>query len=325
MTPAEPLLDIGGLSVRYGNATSPVLAVEDVSLSIGRGERVGLVGESGSGKSSVAFAVTRLLRAPGEVVAGRAVFEGTDLLRLDDAGANRVRGARLAMVYQDPFTFLNPLMRVGDQVAEVLLAHRRVTAEQARERTVALIERLGLRPGPVTARKYPHQLSGGQRQRLVIAMAIVAEPTLIIADEPTTALDVTVQAQILRLLSRSVEELGSSLLLISHDLSVIRLMCQRVYVMYAGQIVEAGETETMFTSPRHPYTAALVAASERALDERNRFPTIAGTPPDLRHPPAGCRFADRCAFRMDVCVRQPALLPTPDGGRVACWLEHPAP
>jgi oligopeptide/dipeptide ABC transporter ATP-binding protein len=323
VTVAEPLLKIDGLSVSYGGTPAPMLAVEDVSLTVGRGERVGLVGESGSGKSSVAFAVSRLLREPGQVVAGRAVFEGTDLLRLDDDGMNRVRGARLGMVYQDPFTFLNPVMRVGDQVAEVLRAHRKMTAEQARERTLALLERLGLRPGPVTARKYSHQLSGGQRQRVVIAMAIVAEPALIIADEPTTALDVTVQAQILRLLSRSVDEIGSSLLLISHDLSVIRLMCQRVYVMYAGQIVEAGETETIFSSPHHPYSAALVAASERELDEQNRFPTIAGTPPDLRHPPAGCRFADRCASRMDVCVRQPTLVPTSDGGRVACWLEHP--
>ena len=325
MTVAEALLEIGGLSVSYGGAPSPMLAVEDVSLTVGRGERVGLVGESGSGKSSVAFAVSRLLRAPGQVVAGHAIFEGTDLLRLDDDSMNRVRGARLGMVYQDPFTFLNPVMRVGDQVAEVLHAHRKMTAEQARERTLALLERLGLRPGPVTARKYSHQLSGGQRQRVVIAMAIVAEPALIIADEPTTALDVTIQAQILRLLSRSVNEIGSSLLLISHDLSVIRLMCQRVYVMYAGQIVEAGDTETIFTAPRHPYTAALVAASERAVDERNRFATIAGAPPDLRHPPNGCRFAERCAFRMDVCDRPPPPRPTSSGGQVACWLEQPEP
>jgi oligopeptide/dipeptide ABC transporter ATP-binding protein len=322
---AETLLEIDGLSVSYGGAPAPMLAVDDVSLTVGHGERVGLVGESGSGKSSVAFAVTQLLRAPGQVVAGHAVFEGTDLLRLDDDGMNRVRGARLGMVYQDPFTFLNPVMRVGDQVAEVLRTHRQLTAEQARERTLALLERLGLRPGPVSARKFPHQLSGGQRQRVVIAMAIVAEPTLIIADEPTTALDVTVQAQILRLLSRSVDEIESSLLLISHDLSVIRLMCRRVYVMYAGQIVETGDTEAIFTAPRHPYTAALVAASERALDEWSRFPTITGVPPDLRHPPTGCRFADRCAYRMEICDRPPALRPTPAGGLVACWLEQPAP
>jgi oligopeptide/dipeptide ABC transporter ATP-binding protein len=317
-----PQLEISGLSVSYGTPARPMLAVDDVSLTVGRGERVGLVGESGSGKSSVAFAVTRLLRPPGRVVQGQARFAGTDLLQLDDDAMNQLRGSQLGIVYQDPFTFLNPVMRVGEQVTEVLRAHRALAAGQARARAVTLFERLGLRPGALTAGKFPHQLSGGQRQRVVIAMAIVAEPTLVIADEPTTALDVTVQAQILRLLARSVDEIGSSLLLISHDLSVIRLMCQRVYVMYAGQIVESGDTAAIFSSPRHPYTAALVAASARALNDQNRFPTIAGAPPDLRHPPAGCRFAARCAHRMAVCSRPAPLLPTAAGGQAACWLEE---
>jgi len=322
---AESLLEISGLVVNYGGPRTPMHAVDGVSLSISRGERVGLVGESGSGKSSVAFAVTRLLRAPGEVIEGRAIFEGADLLQLGEAEMNRVRGARLTMVYQDPFTFLNPLMRAGDQVSEVLRAHGGVSLAAARARAVDLIEQLGLQPGLVTARKYPHQLSGGQRQRLVIAMAIISQPSLIIADEPTTALDVTVQAQILSLLSRSVDNLGSALLLISHDLSVIRLMCQRVYVMYAGRIVESGATESIFTAPQHPYTAALLAASERQLTPSSRFATIPGAPPDLRHPPVGCRFADRCDFRMDICARDPLLEPGPTGGSVACWLERTAP
>ena len=321
MSGADPLLEIAGLKVSYGSPAAPMLAVDDVSLTVGRGERVGLVGESGSGKSSVAFAVMGLLRSPGRVVAGNARFGGTDLLRLDDDGMNRVRGARLTMVYQDPFTFLDPVMRVGDQVVEVLRAHRDMTGAEACERSLALFERLGLRPGALAARKYPHQLSGGQRQRVVIAMAIVSEPTLVIADEPTTALDVTVQAQILRLLAQSVDEIGSSLLLISHDLSVIRLMCKRVYVMYAGQIVEVGDTATIFTSPRHPYTAALIAASERAPDEQNRFPTIGGVPPDMRRPPSGCRFEPRCVYRMEACLQQPPLRPTATGGEAACWLE----
>jgi oligopeptide/dipeptide ABC transporter ATP-binding protein len=258
-------------------------------------------------------------------VAGTARFEGIDLLTLGDDAMNRIRGAQLGMVYQDPFTFLNPVMRVGEQVTEVLRAHRAASEEQARQRTLALFERLGLRPAGLTARKYPHQLSGGQRQRVVIAMAIISEPTLVIADEPTTALDVTVQAQILSLLTRSVNEIGSSLLLISHDLSVIRLLCQRVYVMYAGQIVESGDTQAIFTAPHHPYTASLIAASERALDEGNRFRTIAGAPPDLRHTPTGCRFADRCVYRMDICSQPPQQWPTPSGGQAACWLEQPQP
>jgi oligopeptide/dipeptide ABC transporter ATP-binding protein len=320
----EPLLEIRGLRVDYGRGPTRTRAVDDVSLSVSRGERVGLVGESGSGKSSVAFAVTRLLRAPGEIVGGSAMFEGADLFRLDEPALNRIRGARLGMVYQDPFTFLNPLMRAGDQISEVLRAHTRVSTSQASHRAVQLIERLGLRPGSVTARKYPHQLSGGQRQRVVIAMAICAQPSLIIADEPTTALDVTVQAQILRLLLQNVEELGSSLLLISHDLAVIRLMCTRVYVMYAGEIVESGTTESLFSSPSHPYTAALVAASERHRGSDGQFPTIPGVPPDLRHPPSGCRFAERCEFRMSICATHPVLEPAGSGGCVACWLERTA-
>jgi peptide/nickel transport system ATP-binding protein len=318
------LLDVRRLSVDYGYGSAAVHAVSDVSLSVRPGERVGLVGESGSGKSSVAFAITRLLRAPGHVVGGSATLLGADLLSLDEADMNRVRGARLGIVYQDPFTFLNPVMRVGDQVTEVLTAHGKVSSAEAHSRMLRLIERLGLRPARLVAGKYPHQLSGGQRQRLVIAMAIIAQPSLIIADEPTTALDVTVQAQILRLMSHMIDELGSSLLLISHDLAVIRLMCSRVYVMNAAQIVESGSTQSIFRAPRHPYTAALVAASQRSRGPNGQFATIAGTPPDLHHPPDGCRFMDRCPYRMQICSQPPGLDPTPEGGRVACWLEHAA-
>jgi peptide/nickel transport system ATP-binding protein len=320
MTGAAPLLEVDGLTVRYPGLRGAVTAVDGVRLEVGEGERVGLVGESGSGKSTVAFATSRLLRPPGEVAGGSVRFEGEDLLALDEAAMDRVRGARLGMVYQDPFTFLNPVLRVGDQVGEVLRAHSRAGRAEARERAVELLGRLGLEPAVAIARKYPHQLSGGQRQRVVIAMAAVAQPRLLIADEPTTALDVTVQAQILRLLARTVADLGSSLLLISHDLAVVRLMCERVYVMYAGRIVESGPTERLFASPRHPYTEALIRASSRALGEGGRFATIAGAPPDLRHPPAGCRFAERCPARIEECATSPNLRPVPEGGEVACWV-----
>ncbi len=317
-----PLLEVRGLRVEYPSRAGALVAVDGIDFSIGTGERVGLVGESGSGKSSAAFAIAGLLRAPGRIASGSVRFEGQELLELDSDGMNRLRGTRMAMVYQDPFTFLNPVLTVGDQVTEVLRSHRLLGPGKARAETQAAFERLGLTPASVVTKKYPHQLSGGQRQRVVIAMAAIANPRLLIADEPTTALDVTVQAQILDQLSRTVDEIQSSLLLISHDLAVIRLMCDRVYVMYAGQVVESGTAEQIFDSPRHPYTQALVRASRRQLDEDGRFPTIPGSAPDLRHPPRGCRFASRCPFRFDRCTEAPPLIPRGDGGRAACWLPE---
>ena len=313
-----PLLDIRGLRVEYPAGDTTLTGVDGVDLEVGEGQRVGLVGESGSGKSSLAFSVMRLLRSPGRISGGRIGFEGRDLLSLDEAGCNAVRGPGIAMVYQDPFTFLNPLIRVGDQVAETLLMHdaRARPAAQA----IAMLERLGLRPAAVMARKYPHQLSGGQRQRVVIAMALIGRPRLLVADEPTTALDVTVQAQILRVLSSTVAELGTALLLISHDLSVIRLMCEFVYVMYAGKIVECAPAAELFAAPKHPYTQALLRASHHDVGVDRRFVTIPGTPPDLRRPDLGCRFAQRCPLRMDICATAPVLASVgPRGAQAACW------
>jgi oligopeptide/dipeptide ABC transporter ATP-binding protein len=316
-----PLLNIAGLKVQYPGADADLVAVDGVDLHVGEGERVGLVGESGSGKSTLAFAAARLLREPGRATEGRVDFEGRDLLALDEAGCNAVRGARIAMVYQDPFTFLNPLIRVGDQIAEPLRVHAGVSRAEARGQAVAVLEGLGLRPGAMMARKYPHQLSGGQRQRVVIAMALINRPRLLVADEPTTALDVTVQAQILRVLARMIAELKTALLLISHDLAVIRLMCERVYVMYAGKIVESGPAAELFAAPRHPYTQALLRASGHAVDAGRRFFTIPGAPPDMRRPPDGCRFAHRCPHRMEICANPPPLLPVgPSGTEAACWL-----
>ena len=320
----SPLLAISKLRVEYPAAGATLIAVDGIDLQVRQGQRVGLVGESGSGKSTLAFATTRLLRSPGRA-SGRIEFEGRDLLSLDEAGCNAVRGSRIAMVYQDPFTFLNPLIPVGDQVGETLRMHGGLSRAEARAHAEAMLERLGLRPAAVVARKYPHQLSGGQRQRVVIAMALIARPLLLVADEPTTALDVTVQAQILRVLSSIVAELGTSLLLISHDLAVIRLMCDFVYVMYAGKIVEYGPAGDLFAAPRHPYTQALLQASGHEVDSNRRFFTIPGAPPDLRHPPQGCRFAHRCPHRMDICAEAPALIADGrSGGHVACWLDLPA-
>jgi oligopeptide/dipeptide ABC transporter ATP-binding protein len=319
----SPLLSIRGLRVEYPLESGTVTAIDGVDLEVGKGQRVGLVGESGSGKSTLAFAATRLLRSPGRATEGRVDFEGQNLLSLDENSCNEIRGAKIAMVYQDPFTFLNPLIRVGNQIGETLRTHGGISRVQARARTVALLERLGLRPGAMVTRKYPHQLSGGQRQRVVIAMALINRPTLLVADEPTTALDVTVQAQILRVLSGVIDEFGTSLLLISHDLAVIRLMCDRIYVMYAGKIVESGPASELFAAPKHPYTQALLQASGRSVDSSRRFSTISGAPPDMRRPPQGCRFVYRCPYRMDICAEPPPLVQvSSSGAEAACWLNE---
>ncbi|NTI78561.1 ABC transporter ATP-binding protein [Rhizobium rhizogenes] len=323
MPDTDELLTIVDLTVEYPSPGGTLKAVEGVSLAVGRGERVGIVGESGSGKSTTAFAAMGLLRTPGRVTAGQIVLDRQDVAALDERAMNALRGTRMAMVYQDPFTFLNPLYRVGAQVAETLLAHGKAAKADAIAQAVALLDRLGL-PGAVTARKYPHQLSGGQRQRIVIAMALIGRPDLVIADEPTTALDVTVQAQILDVLADAIRELGTSLLIISHDLAVMQLMCDRVYVMYAGRVVEHGPAEALFAAPAHPYTQALMRASRRETDEDRHFYTIAGNPPDLRRVQKGCRFADRCPHRMAVCTeKEPPLRPS-NGTHAACWLEAAA-
>jgi ABC-type dipeptide/oligopeptide/nickel transport system ATPase component len=258
-----PILQVDALRVEYPSAASSTVAVRDVSIRVGRGERVGLVGESGSGKSTLAFATMGLLKPPGRVSAGTITVDGTELTQLSERRIAALRGDAMSMIYQDPFTFLNPLITVGDQIGEVLRLHRGLKKRAARARAAEMLEELGLRPGAEVARKYPHQLSGGQRQRVVIGMALVARPSLVIADEPTTALDVTVQAQILRLLSREIDAQGTSLLLISHDLDVVRLMCDRVYVMLRGDIVEEGPVEKIFADPQHEYTRALLASSRR--------------------------------------------------------------
>jgi len=316
----DVVLDVQDLHTIYRLRRRQVRAVDGVHLTVRRGERVGVVGESGSGKSTLAFSILRLLRPPGEIVGGRVVFEGLDLLSLGERQMTEVRGARIGLVYQDPFTYLNPVLTVGNQIMEPFVVHRQMSRQQAREETVRLLDRLELPSPRKVIDAYPHQLSGGQRQRVVIGMAIACRPTLLIADEPTTALDVTVQAQILELLNGLVQEFGMSLLLISHDLSVVSAVCDRVYVMYAGQIVESGPMAALSRSPHHPYTAALLGSSTTVLERKRRFSVIPGVPPDLANPPAGCRFADRCAFRMPVCGRVPPHFPIDDRWSAACWL-----
>jgi len=259
----HPILDIDLLRVEYPSAASTSVAVQGVSITVQPGERVGLVGESGSGKSTLAFATMGLLKAPGVVTSGSISVAGRVMTGLPDSEFASMRGSSVSMIYQDPFTFLNPLVRVGDQIGEVLQLHSKASRREARVAAAVILDELGLGPGAATARKYPHQLSGGQRQRVIIGMALVGSPQLVIADEPTTALDVTVQAQILRLLSREIDVHKTALLLISHDLDVIRLMCDRVYVMLKGEVVEQGPVDQIFSAPQHPYTQALLASSRR--------------------------------------------------------------
>ena len=316
-----PLLSVENLTTYLFADTGTVRAVEEVSLEIGRGEAVALVGESGCGKSMTALSLMRLVRPPGKILGGRVAFDGVSLLDLREDEMRALRGGRIAMIFQDPMTFLNPLMRVGDQIAEAVRLHQGLGARAA---WTAAREALALVriPAPDTVIEYyPHQLSGGMRQRVLIAMAISSRPVLLIADEPTTALDVTVQAQIMELLGDIRRDLGSAMLLITHDLGLVAEFCDRIYVMYAGQIVESADVERLFASPQHPYTRALLKSTLGADVRVDAFESIGGQPPDLARPPAGCRFHPRCPEAVKRCATDepPVCQPAP-GRQARCWL-----
>ncbi len=311
----EPLLSVDRFSMTIGGA--PV--VEDVSFSLLPGEMLGLVGESGCGKTVTALSIMRLFpEPPGHIEDGRILFAGEDLLTKDAEGLRRIRGDRIGMIFQEPMTSLNPVFSVGAQIAEAVLLHRPVTRREARGRAEELLTLVGL-PNPKRALdRYPHQLSGGQRQRVMIAMALACDPALLIADEPTTALDVTVQAQILDLIDRLRADLGMAVLLITHDLGVVAEFCDRVAVMYAGRIVETAPTAALFRRPQHRYTAALMATIPAANPPGETLPTIAGAVPAPGRRPKGCAFAPRCSASIPRCPRD---LPVLVGGehRVRCW------
>jgi oligopeptide/dipeptide ABC transporter ATP-binding protein len=294
---ASPALTVSGLSVSFGRGQLEV--VSDLMLEIGRGEALGLVGESGSGKSLTARAIMGLLPS-GASASGRIVFEGKPLLDLPPREMQRLRGARISMIFQDPMSSLNPVLRVGAAIAQVVRSHQRATAAEARERAVALMERVGIREARERSRAYPHQFSGGMRQRIMIAMALAANPALLLADEPTTALDVVVQDGILRLLTDLRRENGMGLLFVSHDLAVVGRVSDRIAVMYGGQIVEEGPTSEVLFRPHMPYTLGLIASVRR--DRRAaRLGSIPGAPPSPGQRPGGCRFAPRCPLAIDAC------------------------
>jgi peptide/nickel transport system ATP-binding protein len=313
------LLQVEGLHTQFATGAGTVRAVEGVSFVIERGEVLGLVGESGCGKSVTSLSIMRLVPWPGRVVAGRILLDGESLLDKDAEAMRRVRGARIAMVFQEPMTSLNPVFTIGDQIAAAVLAHAGGSRRAAWARAVDMLDRVQVPSPRERARDYPHQLSGGLRQRAMIALALAPGPQLLIADEPTTALDVTIQAQILDLLRRLQAERGMAVLLITHDLGVVAELCHRVAIIYAGRIVEMAPVAKIFSQPLHPYTRGLL----RCLPHPSRFgqplSSIDGAPPDLRHVNGGCRFSPRCSLAVPTCYRgEPALVERLPGHFVAC-------
>jgi peptide/nickel transport system ATP-binding protein len=314
---AGPLLSVEDLSTCFRTPTGEVTAIDRVSFSLPAGGTVGLVGESGSGKSVTALSIARLLATPpARIAGGKVMFEGRDLLKLREAEMCAVRGDRLSMIFQEPMTSLNPVVRVGDQVGEPLVLHRGLSRKEARARAVELFKKVGIADPERRVLAYPHELSGGMRQRVMIAMAIACDPKLVIADEPTTALDVTIQAQILELLGALRKETGSAMLLITHDLGVVAETCDEVVVMYAGQVVERAPAKTLFLAPRHPYTHGLlrsIPSFDLSADGEvgGRLTEIPGVVPRLSELPSGCRFAERCDRVQPKCrAEAPPLVPS---------------
>ena len=323
---SEPLLEVRGLRTVFPEGRGSVPVVDDVDLSIGRGETVALVGESGCGKSMTALSILRLVPRPGRIETGSLRLGGRDVRALPVAEMRRLRGREVAMIFQEPMTSLNPVVTCGDQVAEVLLLHERLSRREARRRVLELFEQVGIPDPAERIDAHPHQLSGGLKQRVMIAMALAARPRLLIADEPTTALDVTIQAQILELLARLRSELGMSILLITHDLGIVNELADRVAVMYAGRVVETGTREEILGAPRHPYTQGLLRSMPARARRGERLAEIPGVVPAARDWPAGCRFADRCPLVMERCRRELPRPVTLSPSHVAhCFALEPGP
>ncbi len=319
------LLDVRNLSTHFSLHTGVVKAVRNVSFSLKRGEAIAIVGESGCGKSVTALSIMRLIPEPGRIVSGQIMFENEDLVKKSEEQMRRIRGNSIGMVFQDPMTSLNPVLTIATQMCEVLRLHQGMSAQDARRRAIHMLDIVGIPQPERRLSQYPHQFSGGMRQRVMIAMALACNPKLLIADEPTTALDVTIQAQILELMKALKQEFNSSIILITHDLGVVAGLAARVLVMYAGQIVESGDVRSLYYNPKHPYTWGLLKSVPRldALEKRRLVP-ILGQPPDLIAPPKGCAFESRCPHAMKVCVEHdPPLVEVSAGHAVACWGYHP--
>ena len=319
---AEPLLEVVDLTVSFPTEDGLVKAVDHVSLTVDSGETLGVVGESGSGKSVSFLTVMGLTNRKSAIVEGKVLFQGVDLLELSPDEFQEFRGKKIGMVFQDPMTSLHPFYKVGDQIAETILAHRGVSKKEAADRAVDMLQRVGIPKPAERAKQYPHEFSGGMRQRAMIAMALSLNPDLLIADEPTTALDVTVQAQILELISRLKEEFNAAVVIITHDLGVVAEYCDHIQVMYAGKIVEKGSAEDIYHASEHPYTWGLLRSIPRLDAEVDRLQPIKGLPPSLIFVPSGCAFHPRCPYAFERCLDEvPELLPTDGMHYTACHLS----
>ena len=319
MSSQPPLLRIEGLQTHFHTDDGIVRAVDGVSFDVRQGETLAVVGESGSGKSVTALSLLRLIPAPGRIVGGSIQFKGRDLLALSPAEMRSIRGKEISMIFQEPMTSLNPVLTCGEQIMEPLIVHERLTRRAAHTRAIEMLELVGIPAPQQRVDEYPHQMSGGMRQRVMIAMALACRPSILIADEPTTALDVTIQAQILELLNRLQEELGMAVILITHDLGVVAETADWVAVMYAGQVVESCDVRSAFNRPLHPYTAGLQASLPKLGRKQDALRVIPGNVPNPAHFPAGCRFHPRCPVAIPICTTDPALLTIEDRHLSRCF------
>lgn len=320
MSEKKQLLEIKNLTIHYNTDDGAVRAVEDMSLEIAKGETLGLVGETGAGKTTTALGIMQLVpNPPGKIVGGEIIFEGEDLLKKTPAELRKIRGNKISMIFQDPMTSLNPVMTVGDQIAEVIKLHQKVNAQEALTRAQEMLEKVGI-PGE-RAKDYPHQFSGGMRQRVVIAIALACNPTLLIADEPTTALDVTIQAQVLDLMKQLKVEFDTSMIMITHDLGIVADICDKVAIMYAGNVIEYTDKNRLYTQPKHPYTVGLFGSIPNIDEDEEELKPIKGLMPDPTDLPPGCPFHPRCPKAMDICSkRKPINKEIEPGHFVRCLL-----
>jgi oligopeptide transport system ATP-binding protein len=322
---SEKMLDVKNMKTSFYTHVGEVQAVRGVSFSLEKGEALGIVGESGSGKSVTSMSVMQLLQYPGKVKEGEIIFKGEDILKKDKKEMMNIRGDEIAMIFQDPMTSLNPVYKIGDQIMEAIIRHQGLNKAQAREKAIDMLRLVGIPSPEERVDNYPHEFSGGMRQRAMIAIALSCEPDLLIADEPTTALDVTIQAQILELLKELSEKIDTSIILITHDLGVVADVCSKICVMYGGLIMEEGTSEEIFYEPMHPYTMGLLKSIPRMDEEseNQRLIPIPGSPPDMIKPPVGCPFAARCPYTMKICMeKMPGYITTETGHRAMCWLNH---
>jgi oligopeptide/dipeptide ABC transporter ATP-binding protein len=321
---SSPLLSVRGLEVRFATEDGMVPVVEDVSFDVDPGEIVGLVGESGCGKSVTSLSIMRLIATPpGQIAAGQILFDGVDLLRLSEREMQRVRGGRIAMVFQEPMTSLNPVFTVGDQISEAVRLHLKLSPKDAKTKSIDSLRSVGINNPERRIKQYPHELSGGMRQRVMIAMALSCGPKLLIADEPTTALDVTIQAQILELIKKVQDDTGAALILITHDLGVVAETVHDVVVMYGGRVVETGTVDEVLLTPKHPYTEGLLSSIPSRGMRGQRLNVIKGSVPNPFNMPEGCNFQPRCPYRFEPCAAHDPRIEDPGGPPVACWLWKP--